>query len=176
MKNGNPILVAGASLAVTLAGCASTIPAPSVPEALKLPLNQVVAYQVPATGVQIYECGESKAKPGTMEWVFKAPEADLFDTAGQKIGKHYGGPTWEAFDGSKVVGTLKARDDGPDATAIPWLLLTAKSVGPNGDFSRVQNIQRLNTVGGKAPERACTQAGSLARVPYKATYYFYTAK
>jgi uncharacterized protein DUF3455 len=178
MKSVTPVVAAAAAFTALLAGCASTVPAPSVPEALKLPSYQAVTHQVPATGVQIYECGPSKAKPGSFEWVFKAPEADLFDTEGKKIGKHYGGPTWEANDGSKVVGTLKSRDDGPDANAIPWLLLTAKSTGPAGDFSGVQNIHRLYTVGGKAPDGGCgqAQAGSQARVPYKATYYFYAVR
>jgi len=84
----------------------------------------------------------------------------------------------EANDGSKVAGEVKARDDGPAATAIPWLLLTAKSPSGNGVFSRTQSIQRLYTVGGKAPAGGCSKAqlGKAARVPYKATYYFYAAK
>ena len=39
----------------------------------------------------------------------------------------------------------------PSASAIPWLLLTAKSNGPEGSFSNVTSIQRVNTVGGIAP-------------------------
>ena len=128
-----------------------------------------------ADGVQIYAC---EAQGQGFEWVFKAPEADLFDLSGKKIGKHYAGPTWESNDGSKVVGEVKARDDGPAATAIPWLLLSAKSTSGKGVFSQTQSIQRLYTVGGKAPAGACTRAqlGKEARVPYKATYYFYSAR
>src|SRR6266704_1241294 len=85
----------------------------------------------------------------------KVPEADLFDLSGKKIGKHYAGPTWESNDGSKVVGEVKARDDGPAPTAIPWLLLRAKSTSGNGAFSRTQAIQRLYTVGGQAPAESC---------------------
>jgi len=47
--------------------------------------------------------------------------------AGNKIAKHYAGTTWESNDGSKVVGEVKAKDNGPDPNAIPWLLLSAKS-------------------------------------------------
>jgi hypothetical protein len=69
-----------------------------------------------ASGVQIYDCSASKADPSKFEWVFRAPEADLFDGTGKKIGKHYAGPTWESNDGSKVIGEVKARDDGPMPT------------------------------------------------------------
>ncbi|MGZ5095761.1 MAG: DUF3455 domain-containing protein [Burkholderiales bacterium] len=166
-----------ASVAALLAACAATPPpiAPEVPQSLRVPDRLTVSHEVPATGVQIYECLASKADPTRFEWVFKAPEAELFDTAGHRIGKHYGGPTWEANDGSKVVGDVKGRDDGPDSNAIPWLLLVAKSTSGPGAFSQIQSIQRINTVGGKAPASGCTeaQAGKEARVPYKATYYFY---
>ena len=112
------------------------------------------------------------------EWAFVGPEADLFDVRGSKIGRHYGGPHWEAADGSKVLGAVKERADAPAADAIPWLLLTAKSVGPDGSFSKVTSIQRVNTVGGVAPWAGCSQAavGTSARIAYTADYYLFTAK
>ena len=172
--------VAAASLAAILAGCAASNVAtnPLVPENLKVPAGQALSLVSPATGVQIYECGATKTEPARFEWVFKAPEADLFDLSGKKMGKHYAGPTWESNDRSKVIGEVKARDDGPAATAIPWLLLSAKSTSGKGVFSETQSIQRLYTVGGKAPAQTCNRAqlGKEARVPYKATYYFYVAK
>jgi hypothetical protein len=168
---------AAVCVAALLAACAASpvAIAPEVPQSLRVPDRLTVSHELPATGVQIYECVASKVDPTRFEWVFKAPEAELFDTAGHRVGKHYGGPTWEANDGSKVVGAVKASDDGPDSTAIPWLLLVAKSTSGPGAFSRIQSIQRINTVGGKAPAGGCTeaQAGKEARVPYKATYYFY---
>lgn len=180
MRNPCASAMAGASLAAILAGCAAPNVGtnPLVPENLRVPAGQTLSLVSPATGVQIYECGAGKADPARFEWFFKAPEADLFDLSGKKIGKHYAGPTWESNDGSKVVGEVKARDDGPAATAIPWLLLAAKSTSGKGVFSRTQSIQRLYTVGGKAPAGACNKAqlGRDARVPYKATYYFYAAK
>jgi hypothetical protein len=77
-----------------------------------------------------------------------------------------------------VVGEVKAKDNGPDPNAIPWLLLSAKSTSGTGVFSHVKSIQRVHTVGGKAPTEACTQAhvGKVTRVGYKATYNFYVAK
>jgi hypothetical protein len=169
-----------AGTAALLVSCAASQvgTAPVVPENLRPPAGQVLSLEAQATGVQIYECNANKTDPTRFEWVFKAPEADLFDNAGRKIGKHYAGPTWESNDESKVQGEVKARDDGPDANAIPWLLLSAKSPSGKGVFGQTQSIQRVRTVGGKAPAQSCSQeqAGKLARVPYKATYYFYAAR
>ena len=109
---------------------------------------------------------------------FVAPEADLFDTSGKKIGKHYAGPHWESTDGSKVADTVKEQAAAPQANAIPWLLLVTKSVGTQGLFSRITSIQRVNTVGGVAPKTACSQStvGTSGRIPYTADYYFFTDK
>jgi hypothetical protein len=161
---------------VALAASAET--GVSIPEKLKAAPGEVRSLETFATGVQIYECGAGKEAPGRFEWVFKGPEADLFDTAGNRIGKHYGGPTWESNDGSKVVAAVKARDDAPDAKAIPWLLLGAKSTAGAGVFGKTTSIQRVRTVGGTPPAEACGQAlaGKVARVAYEATYYFYVSK
>jgi hypothetical protein len=68
-----------------------------------------------------------------------------------------------------------ARDPGPDAGAIPWLLLEAKSTSGTGALNRTRSIQRVRTAGGIAPTSPCTQAlaHTVIRVPYTATYYFY---
>jgi hypothetical protein len=173
------LIIGKVSLIAILMGCAASNIAtlPVVPEALKVPSTQVLALEARGSGVQIYECKAGKDDPMRFEWVFKAPEAELFDTAGKRIGRHYAGPTWEANDGSKVEGEVRAQDKGPDPKAIPWLLLTAKSNSGNGVFGQTQSIQRLYTAGGKAPEEGCNQAqaGKETRVPYKAEYYFYIA-
>ena len=77
-----------------------------------------------------------------------------------------------------VVGAATEHADAPAAGAIPWLLLTAKSVGPQGSFGKVTSIQRVSTAGGVAPEEGCSQAtaGTTARMSYTADYYFFTAK
>jgi hypothetical protein len=148
-----------------------------VPAALAVPAEQRLVLAAAASGVQIYRCRASKSDPARMEWALIAPEADLFDPAGKKIGKHYAGPTWELDDGSKVVGEVTARDKGPDADAIPWLLLKAKETTGTGILGRTQSIQRVATVGGKAPGADCdkAQAGKEIRAPYRATYNFYAA-
>ena len=149
-----------------LAGCASSV---SVPDSLKPAADESLALVVPAKGDQIYECRGGK-------WAFLAPEAELFDRAGKKIGRHYAGPHWESLDGSRIVGAVKARADAPRAGDIPWLLLSAKSVGAEGAFSKVTSIQRVTTMGGSAPIEPCSQDGRRVRVPYTADYYFFTAK
>jgi len=177
MKQLYVTVIGQLSLIVLLAGCSTSKigKLPAVPETLKVPASQVVSLEIQAVGVQIYECKASKDDPMRFEWVFKAPEAELFDSAGKSIGRHYAGPTWESNDGSKVVGELRARDNGPDPNAIPWLLLSAQSTSGKGVFSQTQSIQRLYTAGGKAPAEGCNQAqaGKETRVPYKAKYLFY---
>jgi len=149
-----------------------------VPDKLKPGANELLAMIVPAKGVQIYECRARTDQVGGYAWAFVAPEADLFDARGNRTGRHYAGPHWEATDGSNILGTVKERADAPVADAIPWLLLSARSVGSEGSFSKVTSIQRVNTVGGVAPKTGCSQAtaGTPARIDYTADYYFFTAK
>jgi hypothetical protein len=148
-------------------------PPASLAQKLKVAPEESLAMIVPAKGVQIYECRVSQ---GGYEWAFVAPEADLFDNRGMKIGRHYAGPHWEAMDGSKIVGLVKASSAAPDEGAIPWVLLGAKSVGPAGTFSNVSSVRRVHTKGGVAPDNGCSAAaaGTRARVPYTADYYFFT--
>ncbi len=176
-----PRVAAALVLALLVAACAkspASTPTAKVPDKLKPGSNESLALIVPARGVQIYECRARTDQAGAYDWAFVAPEADLLDARGAKIGRHYAGPHWEATDGSKIVGTVKERADAPAAGAIPWLLLAAKSVGPEGSFSKVTSIQRVNTVGGVAPKTDCSQAtaGTPARVGYTADYYFFTAR
>ena len=147
--------------------------APDVPPALRPPAGQSLYLEALADGVQIYEC--ARKGDSAYEWSFKAPEASLADRSGRSIGKHYAGPTWESNDGSTVAGEVKAKDPGPDSSAIAWLLLAAKSNTGSGTFSQARSVQRIATTGGVAPAQACSQAnlGQVARVPYTATYVFY---
>ena len=164
------------SLAI-IAGCATPgiSSRPDVPEALRVPTNQRLIREVQAVGVQIYLCTANKDDPVRFEWTLKAPEAELLDQSNKRFGRHYAGPTWEAYDGSKVIGEVRARDAGPDPNAIPWLLLSATSVSGRGVLSQTSSIQRISTSGGKAPADGCneTVVGKELRVPYKAKYYFY---
>jgi hypothetical protein len=148
---------------------------PEIPEALAVPDGNKLAFVLQAEGVQIYDC--KAAADGSASWVFRAPEADLFGQRGRLAGSHYAGPTWEALDGSTVVGSRLAGAT-VDASAIPWLLLQAASHTGKGRMSKVTFIQRISTTGGLAPATGCdaTLAGAVAAVDYTADYVFYEAK
>ena len=147
-----------------------------VPPALAVPPHQTLVIKALGVGVQVYTCTQAKDDPTQFSWTFNVPEATLFsDTDRHRIGLHYGGPTWESKDGSKIVGTLKAKADSPTKSAIPWLLLSARAIVDTGEFGPIRYVLRLHTVGGIAPTGPCdaSTVGRNARVPYAADYYFY---
>jgi hypothetical protein len=164
-----------ALLSVHCAPQQKTAPPPATPSAIAVPNGQAVLVKALAKGVQIYACKAKEGASDMYEWSLKAPEAELFDEQGQKIGKHYAGPTWESMDGSKVVGKLRAKADAPEPTAIPWLLLDVTSAEGTGVLSKVKVVQRVATAGGKAPAGGCdlAHANAEARIDYTATYYMY---
>src|SRR5260370_13782401 len=99
--------VAIAVLVLTVASCKrESIPPATVPENLKAPEGHVLLKGL-GKGVQIYTCKAITNDPAKFAWTFKAPEAELKNKEGENIGKHYADPTWEASDGSKVVGALQ---------------------------------------------------------------------
>lgn len=172
--------LAALALPLLAAGCINQPHvAASVPEQLRVTAAEVPLMTVHARGVQIYECRARANDPAATEWGFIAPEADLSDANGQEVGKHYAGPTWRSFDGSRVVGTVKASAVAPHAGAIPWLWLTTRNVGPEGVLAKVTSVQRIKTVGGVAPDAAaCTpeSKGKQRRVPYTADYVLFQPK
>ncbi len=166
------------TLAMWVVPATAQSPASALPASLAAPAGQSTSLTLEAKGVQIYEC-RAKADGSGYEWVFKAPEADLFDAMGKKVGRHYAGPTWELAEGGKVTGSVKAKSDSPNGAAnIPWLLLEADAARATGSLAQVRSIQRVNTVGGVAPATKpdASQAGRVTRVDYTATYHFYVAK
>lgn len=165
------IAAAAAALSVTQAAQA----APAVPGEIQVPAGNKVFLVGHAAGVQIYSCN---ASAGGFAWGFVAPRANLYNDHGKLIITHFAGPTWQAKDGSTVVGRAEASVT-VDATAIPWVRLAAASTaaGPDGDrLVHTTYIQRIATTGGLAPPAAeCTAAtaGTVAEVPYTADYYFW---
>ncbi len=152
-----------------------------VPTQLQLPKEQKLLLETHAKGVQIYTCQPKENDNKKFGWKLKAPEANLYIKLTpkgdklQEIGKHYAGPTWEHKDGSKIQGKIKAKADSPKTNAIPWLLLEIASHEGKGILSGIDNIQRLNTVGGQAPGEGCdpTKKNKEVKVDYTADYYFY---
>jgi hypothetical protein len=164
-------------LCALLAGCgvaqATTAPPHTTP-ALRPPEGNAVLLKAHARGVQIYTCKQNGAK---YEWALRAPEAELFDERGGKLGSHFAGPTWKAQDGSQIVGELRERQPSPTKDAVPWLLLSAKKSEGHGVLGEVRWIQRVDTEGGLAPAVGCDSehVGQDARAPYQANYYFWSA-
>lgn len=168
----NFIKLAAVALAMTFTAAAG---AQQVPPALQPPANEQLVLQVHAKGDQIYACKVDGPQPG---WTLKAPDAQLFDKDGKAFGKHFAGPSWEASDGSRVVGKAAANAPSPDADSIPWLLVKVVSHEGAGVLARVTSIQRINTKGGKAPASGCdaAHAGQESRVPYSSDYLFFAPK
>jgi Protein of unknown function (DUF3455) len=113
-----------------------------------------------AVGVQIYSCNGSV-------WSSAMPRANLLDDHDKLIIAHFAGPTWQAKDGSMVVGHAEASVTVDD-TAIPWVRLSAASSTP-GRLGNNTNIQRIANTGGLAPPAAdcnATTAGTVAEVPH----------
>ncbi|UVK41255.1 DUF3455 domain-containing protein [Mesorhizobium sp. AR10] len=148
---------------------AASAAAQEIPAKLALPQGGTLLGKYPAKGVQIYVC---RVKEDANEWDFKAPEAELLDAQGVPFAKHYAGPTWEAPDGSKIVGKVLADEPAPKADAIPWLLLSTEST-VSGVLAGVRFVQRVNTSGGVGPTGACPMVGQEQRVDYTADYVFY---
>jgi hypothetical protein len=152
-----------------LALLAVPVIAQEIPAKLAPPKESPLIGKYAAKGVQIYVCN---AKGVANEWGFKAPEAGLIDAQGRLFAKHYAGPTWEAPDGSKIVGKVLANEPAPKAGAIPWLLLSTESSG-SGVLAGARFVQRVNTSGGVGPTGACATTGTERRVDYTADYIFY---
>lgn len=143
---------------------------PGICDSVQVPPGNKVAFHAYALGVQIYKWNGAS-------WVFVAPEATLYASHNYrgKVGTHYAGPTWESNSGSNVIGRRLA-GCSVDSTAVDWLLLEAISTDGPGVFNGTTYIQRVNTVGGKAPTIPGGFVGAEARVPYTAEYYFYRAE
>src|SRR5215204_6244604 len=167
------VLAAAAVLSLTQVALAGP-PPPVVLSKIKVPDGNKVFLVGHGVGVQIYSCN---ATSSGFVWGFVAPRANLFDDHGKLIITHFGGPTWQAKDGSRAVGHL-VDSVTVDPTAIPWVLLSASTTaGPDGDrLVATTFIQRIATTGGLAPPAAdcnATTAGAVAEVPYTADYYFW---
>ncbi|HVE51078.1 MAG TPA: DUF3455 domain-containing protein [Casimicrobiaceae bacterium] len=148
-------------------------PMMDVPAAVKPPGAAMAAMTWTGTGELTYECRAKAGAAGTFEWVFAGPDARLTDAKSRAaMGKYYGGPTWEAADGSKVTGKQVAV--APAAAGnIPLQLVKAEN--GQGAFKDVTYIQRVNTKGGVAPVDACaaSNVGTKKTVPYSADYVFF---
>jgi len=154
--------------------CASATGAFAQEPLVPAPQGATLLLEAAAQGVQIYACEKAA---DAYRWVFKAPDAMLFDNTGRQIGTHFAGPSWQLADGSKIVGEVVAQAPSPEPHAIAWLLLRVKSHDGSGALSKAGLVRRVDTQAGTAPTTACdaTQASTEARMRYTARYLFYAA-
>ncbi len=142
--------------------------APEVPPEIVVPVGNKVHFHGFGVGVQIYTWN------GT-SWGTAVPRATLFDEDGNVVAQHSAGPKWVSNSGSQTVGALPPAAKVVDTNSIPWLRLAAVpdlTHGP-GIFAETTFIQRVNTIGGKAPEVAGAVVGQIVEVPYIADYFFF---
>ena len=143
-----------------------------VPTTLVPPAGNVLTSVFKARGVQVYGCT-------TGTWALIEPAASLtgitLNPARPAAAIHFRGPSWQSdSDGTLVEGMTPVSAPSATPNSIPQLLVTAKLTRGSGVFGGVTFIQRLNTVGGIAPTRACT-ATDTAAVSYRADYRFFKA-
>ena len=174
-SRSNRLLLAGIVAALAAVSLVAQValagpPSPKVPDQIKVDDGNKVFLVGHATGVQIYTCNGALWSPAV-------PRASLYGDNGKLIVSHFAGPTWQAKDGSKVLGTVVDKII-VDRTAIPWVLLSA-STTPGADGDRLVDttfIQRIHTAGGLTPPAAdcnAATAGKVVEVPYTADYVFW---
>ena len=153
-----------------------TIPATvSVPENLPNGNTRVATYY--AVGVQKYKARiKAGSDPVSYEWVFVAPQANLYDITNAEVGTHGAGPFWEISPSDSIFAqhfTPARTAPSPDPESIDWLLLMPKvGTTPTGIFADVDYIQRIGTKGGKAPLTPPTSLTQTVDVKYKTVYRF----
>jgi Protein of unknown function (DUF3455) len=175
MPNRIRRLLSATLLAVWSAAFSQPVGAQEIPPPLEPPANERLLLQVHAKGDQIYACQGDGAQ---FTWTLEAPDAKLFEKSGKLFGRHFAGPSWEANDGSRVVGKAVAQSPSPDPNSVAWLLVRVVSHDRSGVLSQVTTIQRINTRGGRAPAWGCdaSHAGQEVRAPYSADYRFYVPR
>ena len=159
-------------------GTSPTYSQASLPDAVKVPAGNKVALETVGVGEITYECRAKTDAPGTFEWVFVGPQADLNSRSGAKMGTYFGPPaTWAANDGSKITGTQVAVSPAP-AGNITFQLVKANPASGAGAMLGVTYIQRVAPKGGVAPTASCTSdgVGKKSVVKYQADYIFWTAE
>jgi hypothetical protein len=165
------ILCSHSMRAVALfASAITTCPAAFAASSIEPPQAEQVM-STTASGVQVYSC-EYDAQH-RLAWIFKNPLATLYDTSGQAVIKHAAGPSWQADDGSRIVGHVLAQTPSDTAESIPQLLLETHSSDASGTLSKIRYVQRIKTVGGLMPAAACTSEHQIGSSPYIANYVFY---
>jgi hypothetical protein len=172
-------------------------PPPLPPGLAEVPAGNTAFLVGHAVGTQNYVC-----LPADFGFAFAlfTPEATLFLDNDKQIITHFFSPNLSPIP-PETLGTIRATwQDSRDtssvwakvhqpngaaivdkhANAIAWLTLDVVGTqeGPTGGDTLADTtfVQRLNTVGGGAPETGCASSGDVGKevfVPYTADYFFF---
>ena len=168
-----PAAAALAALIPAAAALAAIPEPPGLGPAIRAGADEEPAFVLSANGVHVYEC---KATPSAnaFAWYFTAPDATLYEGS-RSVATHKSPNLFESLsDRSSVSGVVRSTQNA-GVNNLPWVLLRAQPLSPQGMFAGVTSIQRVNTSGGAAPGTGCAagNAGAEARVNFTADYYFY---
>jgi hypothetical protein len=163
----------------------------AVPDNIRVEEGHRPFLQAHAYGTQNYMC---LPKGSTLEWTPVGPQATLYTQDIQQVTTHFlsrnpeeGGttrPTWHHSRDSSTIWaepietSIDPEFVAPDAIAWLKLRVVGRADGPlaNGVLTKTMFIQRINTVGGKAPATGCSdwgQVGNRQFVPYETDYIFF---
>jgi len=152
-----------------------------IPQAIQLPQNLPNGNSIVATlyaiGVQKYKSEQIVgSSPVAYQWVFVAPEADLYDSTDAKVGTLSVGPAWQLSPTDSMFGqnfNPPRKSPSPDPESIDWLLLMPQlGRTATGVFANVTYVQCIDTHGGKAPSAPPVNEGQAISVGYTAVYRF----
>ena len=110
------IVAAAAAATMPLAPAHAEPAGSDVPSTIAVEEGHKVFLVGHAVGVQIYICNPST---NGFAWTLVAPRADLYGDNGKLVATHFGGPRWQARDGSTVRAARRGDPVTVDPTAIP---------------------------------------------------------
>ena len=170
IKFAAALLLCAVAASTAQAGTDNRAPDDVPPQIAVSSLTNKVSFHGFGVGFQIYTWDGSS-------WGHVVPDATLFDDEGNVVATHFavpsGNPAWQSNSGSRVVGALPPTAVIVDTNSIPWVRLQPLTTEGPGVFADTTFIQRVHTVGGKAPTTPGSFVGQRAPVAYTADYFFY---
>jgi hypothetical protein len=137
---------------------------------IRVPSGSEPVLRLTGRGAQVFRC---ERRDGKLTWVFRQPDAELADADGKTVGRHGPNFSFEHSDGSRLVSSIAAHDEAPNAADLRWLLLVTRSFG-KGAFEGITHVQRVNTQGGMPPASCEAKAlGQVLRVNFTSEFVFY---
>jgi hypothetical protein len=160
--------------ALSLPAAAAISPPGGLGRGMAAPPGVEPAFALSASGVQIYQCSALGADG--WGWTHVAPDVTLFEGS-RSIATHRSPDLWESLSDRSSVTAVPRVNQHAGAGNMPWQLMRAAPLNPNGMFAGVTHVQRVNTEGGVPAATGCGpgNVGAENRVPFRADYYFYKA-